>query len=224
MKKAGEEATLTVVRGGEHVPVKVTLGEKEVPITAEVEPALGGGVRPGGFLPEGFQLQPGGAAPGWNMQHATAQVQTDGSSVKHLVDDQHDIEITRTRQGPATVVIKDRAGKELYRGPYETADDKTKVPADLAAKVKRLDEGVPAVTLSLSGRGNLAAQSVVFTRTDDAHVMGLRMDKDGKVLTVKDAKTGAVLFDGPINTDEERKTLPADVLPKLQAMEQRLGR
>lgn len=224
MKQAGEEASMTVVRGGERVVVKVKLGEKEVPVSVEMDPAMGGGIRPGGFLPEGFELQPGSAAPGWNFQRSSTRVAGDGSVVKRLVDDQNEVEIARGKEGPATVVVKDKRGQEVYRGAYETAEDKAKVPAGLAEKVKRLDEGVAMSGGAVAaGSGKVVGKGAVLTRTDEEHVIGLRVDNGAKVLTVRDAKTGAVLFDGPVNTEEERRGVPAGVMEKLKAMEEKVG-
>ncbi|MEX2214063.1 MAG: PDZ domain-containing protein [Phycisphaeraceae bacterium] len=62
----------------------------------------------------------------------------------------------------------------------------------------------------------------VLKFADDEHELDLTIDKDGKKLTVKD-KAGKVLFEGPIDTDEEREAIPEAVKPKLQKMEKSAG-
>ena len=58
----------------------------------------------------------------------------------------------------------------------------------------------------------------VLKFADDDHVLTLTMDNEGKKLTVHD-KAGKELFEGPINTDEERAKVPDAVKPKLQKLE-----
>jgi len=53
---------------------------------------------------------------------------------------------------------------------------------------------------------------------DQSHVLELKIDQQGKHLTVKD-KRGAVVFDGPVNTPEQRKAVPELLRPKLELLE-----
>jgi hypothetical protein len=53
---------------------------------------------------------------------------------------------------------------------------------------------------------------------DDSHLLEIKTDAQGKSLVAKD-KTGAVLFEGPINTPEQRKAIPAAILPKVERLE-----
>ncbi len=55
--------------------------------------------------------------------------------------------------------------------------------------------------------------------TDKQHQLALKMEGDHKTLTVIDSGSKGRLFDGPVDTDQERKALPAGVLPKLQKLE-----
>lgn len=54
--------------------------------------------------------------------------------------------------------------------------------------------------------------------SDDDGAIEIKVDDGKRTLTVKDAK-GGVMFDGPINTDEERKKLPPEVRKRLEALE-----
>ncbi|HKB56627.1 MAG TPA: PDZ domain-containing protein [Lacunisphaera sp.] len=54
--------------------------------------------------------------------------------------------------------------------------------------------------------------------SDDDGSIEIKVDEGQRSLTVKDAK-GKVAFAGPINTEEERKKLPADVVKRLEKLE-----
>ena len=54
--------------------------------------------------------------------------------------------------------------------------------------------------------------------SDDDGSIEIKVDEGQRSLTVKDAK-GKVAFAGPINTEEERKKLPADVVQRLEKLE-----
>lgn len=68
------------------------------------------------------------------------------------------------------------------------------------------------------GFGAGAGSVMSMTRADDEHTLSLTVTMDGKHLVARD-KTGKVLFDGPVNTPEQRAKVPADVLKKLEALE-----
>ena len=53
---------------------------------------------------------------------------------------------------------------------------------------------------------------------DDKGELELKSDAGKRFLTAKDAQ-GKLLFSGPVNTPEERKAVPADILPRLDKLE-----
>ena len=57
-----------------------------------------------------------------------------------------------------------------------------------------------------------------FVYSDDDGTVELKSDDDKRMLTVKDAK-GAVTFSGPVNSNEERKKIPADVMARLEKID-----
>lgn len=57
-----------------------------------------------------------------------------------------------------------------------------------------------------------------FVFSDDDGTVELKSDDDKRMLTVKDAK-GAVTFSGPVNSDEDRKKIPADVMARLEKID-----
>ena len=55
--------------------------------------------------------------------------------------------------------------------------------------------------------------------SDGQHTITLTQKNNDKHLIAKEAQTGKVLFDGPINTKEQRSKIPAVIVPKLERME-----
>jgi serine protease Do len=63
---------------------------------------------------------------------------------------------------------------------------------------------------------NTGHSNVIYT--DDQGTLELKID-DGQKTLKATGKDGKVVFSGPINTEQERKALPADVLPRLKNVE-----
>lgn len=55
-----------------------------------------------------------------------------------MMDDQGSIRLKVTDAAGKQVEVKDKSGKVLYAGPYETAEDKAAVPADVRARIDAL--------------------------------------------------------------------------------------
>jgi len=76
-----------------------------------------------------------------------------------------------------------------------------------------------------AGPGAHSVQSAA--QSDGVHSITLTVKTDNGVrsetLVAKDGKTGAELFNGPIDTDDQRKTIPAEILPKVEAMEKKMN-
>jgi hypothetical protein len=74
--------------------------------------------------------------------------------------------------------------------------------------------------LGRGGRGStivdLPKSNISYS--DDEGSIEIKVDDGKRNLTVKNAK-GDVAFDGPINTEEERRKLPADVSKRLEKLE-----
>ena len=54
--------------------------------------------------------------------------------------------------------------------------------------------------------------------SDDDGAIEIKSDHNQRSLTIKDAK-GVVTFQGPVNTDEERKKLPSEVKQRLEKLD-----
>ncbi len=57
-----------------------------------------------------------------------------------------------------------------------------------------------------------------FIFKDDAGTVFMRVEKQERALTIKDA-AGKILFEGPISTEAERAKIPAELLPRLEQVE-----
>ncbi len=72
----------------------------------------------------------------------------------------------------------------------------------------------------LKGKGStiLDLPNSNISYSDDAGSIDLKSVDGQRTLTVKDAK-GKVTFEGPINTEEERKKLPPEVMKQLEKLD-----
>lgn len=82
-------------------------------------------------------------------------------------------------------------------------------PAELVEWLLRPSQGVGPV----AGRAGFSA-----SYEDDKHVLILQTDKQGRHLLAMD-KQGKILFDGPVNTQNEREAVPGAIRPKLKRLE-----
>jgi len=70
------------------------------------------------------------------------------------------------------------------------------------------------------GPGGAAAPRLGFSARykDERHVLELTVDQQRKHLVAKD-KRGAVIFDGPVDTPQQRQSVPEALRPKLERLE-----
>ncbi|HET9887227.1 MAG TPA: hypothetical protein VFR10_06905, partial [bacterium] len=102
-------------------------------------------------------------------------------------------------------------------GPTDEAA-KTLSP-ELAKKMNDLLKAPNEVRVDVHA-GPKGERFFTLDRNDAAHDISIRVDGEGRHLTVKEAPTGKVLFDGPADREEDYKSLPAGVLEKVRgAME-----
>jgi hypothetical protein len=78
----------------------------------------------------------------------------------------------------------------------------------------------PGVRVFRRGQGStiLDVPNANISYSDDDGSIEIKAEEGKRELTVKDAK-GKVTFQGPINTDEERKKLPPEVLKQLEKLD-----
>jgi hypothetical protein len=231
-KKPGDSITLTIIRGGGRLKTTVTLAEKELPVLEEQDSFHVSGMP--GMMPMPFDGASNGTT-GWGPwqrgSRKTVFTAPDGTITRTLKDGQHAITLTTTPQGETRLVIQDMAGHELYGAPYMTDADKAAVPADCAKAVQELASTSPHAVVGSPNTGETASPSASATmvRSDADQQMVLKIERSEngaelqKSLRVKDVKSGKILFDGPVDTDEELAALPAVIAEKMKWMEQKMG-
>ncbi len=69
-----------------------------------------------------------------------------------------------------------------------------------------------------SSGGLIAGRPSLSNYEDDKHVLVLTDNRQGRHLLAKD-KRGAVLFDGPIDTPQQRQGVPGEIVAKLKTLE-----
>lgn len=244
-KKAGDSITLTLLHESKTTTATAKLIEKDLAVLEESNPwlvpdrrffaPLGPGPGAAGPMPEGVPWQ--------RSQRVTVKAQPDGSTVKTFSDGQQTLTMTSTPDGKVALVAQDKDGKELFNGPINTAAERQKIPADVAAQLKQMGGGSDAGQLRMDAEhriggtpGNVRVETgdgasahamntekITLSRSDAEHMMTLSISGSGgertKTLLVKDSKTGQVIFDGAVMTDEQRQALPADVARKLAGLE-----
>lgn len=167
-KKPGDEVAVKFISRGKPLEKKVVLGERTVVPGAVPAPGinpewlrknLGGNIPPAGILPMNEemmkrlqqlqqQLQGG---QGDRMKLDVGKLLKEakngkvgglmnfgiGASVT-LMDNDGSISM-KTNNGKKEVVIKDKSGKTIFEGPYQTEQDKAAVPEDIRERIEKLN-------------------------------------------------------------------------------------
>jgi hypothetical protein len=232
-KKPGDSVVLTVIRGGERLKVTVVLAEKELPVLDEPDafqfsgggqnlvagtldgmPAASGGMVVGGV---------GGGGGAWQRgSRKMIFTAPDGTVTRTLKDGVHEIALTTSAQGETRLVIRDLAGHEMYSAAYMTDADKAAVPADCVPAVQALAAIAPQGAI-LPAAPSVQQSMAKMTRSDAQQQIVLTLNGPHKTLWVKEMKTGKVIFDGPVDTQEQTAALPPEVAEKMKWMEQKMG-
>ena len=227
MKNQSDDVKLSLIRQGRPTVVNVELGQKEVdvPVNAagDVTPMqLQAGFAPNGELtlnvaPQGFTFANGGGAV----------AMTNFGDQLLWADDQNRIKATMKGGGVVDLLVEDQTGKEVFKGPVETPEQRKALPPGIETKVEKIEQKV------LSGGGKVGGYGVarpvavqkttrarVLTSTDKDVLMLARFE-NGKptfafAFSTADGKT---LFNGPTTTDDERKAMPEAVAHQLNALE-----
>jgi hypothetical protein len=197
MHKPGEEVTLTLLRGGEEEKVPVALGETEQVAGAAppflppafVMPERGGLSLDDLIARRGGAWHGGFAAPGASMTFS---------------DGEHTLSLT-IRDGRKHLVVNDKDGKVVFDGPVQTDEERAKVPEAIRGKLARLEEAAQD-----------QARSEV-TVADGEHTLTVTTTDGRRHLRAED-KDGKVLFEGPIDTEEQLQAVPPEIREKLKSL------
>ena len=173
-KKPGDSLSIAFLRGGKQTVVTAKLGEKELPLledmarAGDIHQSEHHAVKPIEYAHAGrtgnFVIPP-------HSSNISVHIDKDGSQTRTLVDDQNDISLSSKPDGTATLVVKDRAGHTLYEGPADKAD----LPPEVQAKVDNLRKRSNTVTMRSNG-AEIHADAITLTRSDEDHVITLRVD------------------------------------------------
>jgi hypothetical protein len=246
-KKPGDEVTLGIVRQGEHQSVKAKLEEKEVDANAYRLIRAGNDVFPvpaqfaqgaPGFAPGAITLQDrvGGATATWGGgvgmaaggKRVTVRTMDDGKQTTVWADDEVSISIDRAGGKVAGMVVKDRkTEKPLYTGNGDEQGLKPLLEArpELGEKIKKAMDAATRDPMRLpiqgtpTGKGIAGGGGRVLRWQDDAHVLVLRMaGRSPSYLLALSKKDGRTIFDGPVASEEDRRSVPAEVAEQFQML------
>ncbi len=131
-RKPGDEVEFAVLREGGEVTVKATLIEKEMPV-AEV------------FFPPHELFIDGQAGDQPRMKWLHRAVPMEGWERKAMqgsmrfADEEHQLEISHDKEG-RSLIVKDKAGKEIFSGPINTPEERKAVPQAVQPKLEKLEK------------------------------------------------------------------------------------
>ena len=149
--KAGDEVKLSIVREAQPTTISVKLVEKELPSMGEgMFPGGGGmgglrgpGARGGGPMPPHHHAGDVLTSPDGSVHagaSAAGNTHTDVETSITWIDGEQTITV-HDKNGHRNVSVKDKDGKVVFEGPVDTAEQQSKVPADVEAKLERMRDG-----------------------------------------------------------------------------------
>ena len=149
-RKEGEEVKLTLFRGGKQQTVSVKLGKKAMPPLPE-------GFTPGMRRTMTFEGAPAAlfSRPGKIRSHIARQpasgeirVSSFGAEGAVMVFDDEDGRLELTfKDGKKRLTARNKQGDEVFSGPVETAEERKALPAEIRARLEKMetmDVRVPA--------------------------------------------------------------------------------
>jgi len=117
-----------------------------------------------------------------------------------LADGEHSLDLSKTPDGKY-LVAKDKNDKVVFEGLVQTEEQRQKVPPEILKKLE---------TLEKSNRGEASL-------IEDGMTVTIVADDGRQKVTAKDA-SGKVLFEGPIDTEEQRAKMPEKVRTKVEKL------
>jgi hypothetical protein len=240
--------TLTVLRQGERTTVKAKLAEMDVAVnnagygamnTLMLNRAgapmavtqLGEAINPVAGINDAWAVQVAAAPRPGKMfvQNVGGKQRTQWSDAEH--------ELTLDRDNGKTMRLKAvelKTGKVLFEGAVDTDEQRKGVPAELLKKVEIAEAtaaqpfgGKVAAGGGFGGRGfGIAAPTPMATgrgkvlqwQDDNAILMLRTLGKTPTYLMALSKKDGHIIFDGPVQTDEQRKSLPPEIAEQFEML------
>jgi hypothetical protein len=235
--KAGDEVTLSIIRQGERQSLKAKLGEKEINtggmmanFTPAALPAMPMGV-PGRVRIMGngnggrvvVEADDGAIMGGVPMGMGNVLIRTlDGKQTTEWADDQFRIKLERDGDKTTRVTVTDvKSGKVVFTGAPPAADDPIfKTLPQLQEKLKSAQDAAVQPPLIINQMGAaMGARGKVVRWQDDHYILIMRvMGTKPIYLLALSKKDGRTLYDGPVMTDEQRSSIPAEVSEQFQLL------
>jgi hypothetical protein len=234
MKKQSDDVKLSVIRQGAPTSVNVELGQQEVDVEVGVDPvgaAVGADELPRGLVnlaaaPDGkvnFTFKPNVTDFVVNGGGGMAMTNVAGKNEMVWTDGQHTLNMEMQDGKAVHLTARRRDGRELFKGPVATDEQRAALPPEVADKLNKVEAGGP---LPIGGAFGLArarggaGRARVLTSTDQDHLLVARMENGKAVHAFAFSQgDGKTLFDGPVATDEQRKAMPEDVAKQLDTLE-----
>jgi len=232
--KPNDKVSVTLVREGKEQKVPAVLGETERETGPEGDVIRFGS--PEAWKDYVFRLLPGqpvpGARPGGGAWAGGTAGGASSSSCSYA-DGEHTLTLT-AHDGEKYLVAKDRDGKAVFEGPIQTKEQREKVPPEVLKKLEKMERSMkhpappapppmPGATLP-PGAGPSAGPARggevrIEVRTDapadDGVTLVLTTAFGHQRLVAKD-KDGKVIFEGPVDTEEQRSKLPEPIRRRLK--------
>ncbi|MGH7176432.1 MAG: S1C family serine protease, partial [Tepidisphaeraceae bacterium] len=147
MHKAGDEVTLSIIREGQPMTLKAKLGEKEMVVSdasmGESAPTLFGATGDVAFtLPT-----PPSAG---DFKVLFQNIDDDDADLVYQ-DNQNTLKVYN-KDGDKKLVATDSDGKTVFEGPINTEEQRKAVPADIAAKLDKIDDQIQKLPAQGSGQ------------------------------------------------------------------------
>jgi hypothetical protein len=200
----GQDVTLTVIRKGKESKLTVKLKKQPFP---EGRNHFGPPDRDG----EGREpMRP----PGGRVD----RLMRDGNQAREDMDEDGD---RSGPPGPPAPPVRDIM-RELRPALKQLSQDASQLGQDASKKAADQLQREITILRTREGGGSrstkLDLQDARIVIRDDKGELELKSDGGQRTLTVKDPQN-KVVFNGPVNTPEERKAVPADIMPRLEKLE-----
>lgn len=203
----GNKATLTVLRGGKELPIEVTVGEHAAQATFKVEGvniAIGQPGQPGGpRVVAGQPLDPA-------VLKLLEELELKGGSINHPVYGNVPVYgfVPRAPGSDASIL--------LPQSPAPNASPLQRQADQLQRNIQR-NQRIVVVNPNVQSQ----SQSVSIVANDDGRVE-LRETNGQRTVTILD-KAGAQQYTGPLDSQEDREKIPAELRSRVEQAEASAG-
>ncbi|MGE5611259.1 MAG: S1C family serine protease [Bacillota bacterium] len=213
--KPGEEVTLSLIREGKPTTLTAKLAEKDLPPLDAENP-----------WPGPINLLQEMRIPGPLSRNFDPFIEKDGSRSLIYKDDQRTLNLIVDPTGKKRLLVQGPSGETLVDTALDTEAQREKLASDVREKLKSLEKYLTARITAQKSTSNVVTQTgqkttQIFQWSDNDHSITITANhtdqgKPQLTLTAKD-RFGADLFNGPIDTEEQRKALPDDIKRELES-------